>query len=183
MFHVSAYSGMFETIKPIEPTSYKGSVDVAQVLYGLAQQMGLGFENSGVTGAIANPYWPGSLGQQLTAVCKAAGCDYLIDKVANVLAVWPKGGARNGQDVLLSKDTGMIGYPSFTQNGVQVRSLFNPSLAFGRTIKIESQFTPAANGRWTIAAISHNLDANVPNGQWQTEVECSLFGQEVAIIG
>lgn len=181
MFHVSATSGLFQSIKPIPPTSYNGSVDIAQALAGLATQMGLTFENSGVTGQIESPYWPGSVKQQIEKACTAVDCMHVIDDVSRVLAVWPKGQARDGQSVQLSPDSGMVGYPSFTQNGVQITSIFNPSLSFGRKVNVESQFKSAA-GEWVVASISHNLDALVPDGEWFTEIECSLIGAPVAII-
>lgn len=182
MFHVSAFSGLFETIKPVPPTSYSDTVDVALVVSGIAQQMGLNLENSGVEGKIATPYLPGSLGAQLKSIAQAAHINYFIDREQQVLAIWPKGQARDGKAIELSPETGMIGYPSFTQNGIQIMSVYNPSLVFGRVVSVKSDFT-AANGNWVIASISHNLDAGVPNGLWFTEIECTLLGQEVAIIG
>lgn len=181
MFHVSAFSGLFETIKAVPPTSYSGTVDVATVVAGIAQQMSLSLENSGVTAKIATPYLPGSLGSQLKAIAQAAHINYQIDTAEQVLAIWPKGKARDGEIIELSPSTGMIGYPSFTQNGVQILSLYNPSLVFGRKVSVKSDFT-AANGTWVIASISHNLDADIPGGVWFTEIECTLLGQEVAII-
>lgn len=181
-FHVSAFSGMFEFSKPIPPTSYNGSVDVATALGGIATQMGYSLENSGVTGKIQSGYWPGTLGAQLKAVCRHANVDYLLDPVNRVLAVWPKGTSRDGAAIEISAQTGMVGYPAFTQNGLQFTTIYNPSLVFGRTVNITSDFT-AANHAWTVAAISHNLDTLTPGGRWFTEVECTLLGQAVGIYG
>lgn len=175
VFQVLAFSGLYERTKPQPPTSYNGSVDIATVVSGIATQMGMGFENSGVTGQIANPYLPGDLGSQLEKVCAAAGCNYTIDSINQVVAIWPKGQARNGQSVLISADTGMIGYPAFTQNGIQVTTLYNPSLVFGRPINVESAITPAG-GSWSIAAVSHILESEMPGGAWETSVECGYLG-------
>jgi hypothetical protein len=175
VFQVLAFSGLYERTKPIPPTSYNGSVDVATVISGIAAQMGMGFENSGVTGQIANPYLPGDLGRQLERICAAADCNYTIDDVAQVVAVWPKGKARNGESVLISPDTGLIGYPAFTQNGIQLTTLYNPSLVFGRSVNIESAITPAG-GSWSIAAVSHVLESEMPGGAWDTSIECGYLG-------
>lgn len=174
MFHVSAASGLLN-IKPVPPISFNGTVDVATVVSGIAQNLGLSLENSGVTGTIDAPYLPGSVGSQLRAIAVAAHFEYTIDEEQEVLAIWPKGAARGGAVVKISPDTGMIGYPSFTQNGVQVSTLFNPSLVFGRTINIESDFTAANGSDWVIAAVTHSLDADIPGGQWFTQVECTLL--------
>lgn len=181
MFHVLAITAMTDMIKPIPPTSYKGSVDIAIALGGIAQQMELTLENGGVTGKINDPYWPGSLGAQLRAMCKAVDCEYLIDETERILAVWPKGKARASATVRLAADSGMVGYPSFTQNGVRISSLYNPNLAYGKVVTVESEFT-AAQGQWQVAAVTHSLDAGVPGGEWFTEIECGLLGQGLPII-
>lgn len=183
MFHVSAFSGLFESIKAVPPTSYKGSVDAATVFAGIALQMGFSLENSGVTGTVLNdPYLPGALGDQLRSVARAAHVSYLIEPAEGILAIWPKGGSRNGQIIEVSSATGMVGYPSFTQNGIQITTLYNPSLVFGRNIRVASAFG-SANGTWTIANVSHNLDSDLPGGEWFSEIECTLLGQEVGIHG
>ncbi|MBF5091275.1 hypothetical protein F1640_14900 [Novosphingobium sp. NBM11] len=174
VFHVSADTGQFPLSKPIAPTSYSGSVDAAMVLAGLAQQIGYSFENSGVTGQLENPYKPGSVRSQIESVCADVHAQFDIDDRTKVLAVWPNNKARNGAVVLVSPDTGLVGYPAFTQGGVQFTTIYNPSLDFGRKVRIESAFT-AANGEWRISAMSHRLESQIPNGQWFTDVECSFL--------
>lgn len=176
MFHVSADSALYETLKPIPPTSYKGSVDAATVLAGLTLQMGDGwsFENSGVTAQIDNPYLPGSLKSQIIAICDAANCEHYFDGANKILAVWPKGASRDGAEVLLSKDTGLVAYPAFTQSGIKATTLYNPSLDFGRKVKVESGFK-SANGSWRVSDLAHRLESGVPGGQWFTDIECSFL--------
>lgn len=181
-FHASAFTGLLEAVKPVPPVSYNGTVDVATVLAGIAAQMQpvRTLENSGVDARINDPYLPGTLRDQALAVARAANINLYIDDT--VLAIWPAGAARGGLVPVLSAETGMVGYPQFTQNGIMIRTLYNPSLVFGQTVEVQSALTPA-NGKWTIAAISHNLDANTPGGAWFTSIECGLLGQTVAVIG
>lgn len=181
-FQVSAASAFVENIKPIPPTSYRGSVEVATVVAGIAAQMGMGLENGGVTSRIADPYLPGALGAQLQSICRAADIEYTIDTVRRVVAIWPRGGTRDGAALIMSPETGLVGYPSFTQTGVRLRSLYNPSLIFGMKLEVRSELT-AACGTWVVANVNHNLDADVPGGAWFTEVECTLFGRSPPIIG
>ena len=181
VFHVSAFSGMFERFTPIPPTSYNGSVSASLAFAGIAQQVGLTLENNGVVASIPNPYWPGDMGSQIKAIAQAANCDAFIDQPNSKLVIIPKGGAR-GTAVLLNSETGMVGYPTFTQNGVQLRSLYKPSLAYKGQVTVQSEFT-AANGTWVIAAINQDLESQVPGGAWFTDIECTLIGQEAAIIG
>jgi hypothetical protein len=67
------------------------------------------------------------------------------------LAIWPIGGSRTslqGQNIpLISKDTGMIGYPSFAPNGyIIVNALFNPQVAFGGTHPDGEQHSASQQG-------------------------------------
>ena len=179
-FHVSAASAFVEVIQSIPPTSFRGSVDVALLLGGLAAQMGFALENGGVTGKIDNPYLPGSIGSQIESVCRAAGIQRFIDPIKRVLAIWPKGQSRDAATALVSSETGLVGYPSFTQNGVRLKSIYNPNLIYGTKLEVRSELTPAC-GTWVIANVTHSLDANVPGGQWFTEVECTLFGHSAPI--
>ncbi|MEN2711422.1 hypothetical protein [Sphingomonas sp. VL_57B] len=181
MFHIAAFSGFFETIKPSPPVSYKGSVSAEIVFQGIATLMGFSLENNGVTGSIENPYWPGSIGAQLNKALDAFHADRLEDAVNRVLAIWPKGGSRTALSTIrIAPDSGLVGYPGFTQTGVQFLSVYNPNLVFARQVEIESDFK-AANKTWVVAAVSHNLDSNIPGGQWFTEATCSLFGQPLAL--
>jgi hypothetical protein len=181
VFHVSANAGMFERFKPIPPTSYNGSVSASLAFNGIAQQIGLTLENNGVVAMIPTPYWPGDAGSQIKAIAKAANCEAFIDTVASKLVIIPKGGGR-GTAVLLNSASGLVGYPSFTQSGVQLKSLYKPSLVFLGQVVVESEFT-GANGTWVIAAIDHQLESGVPGGSWFTNVECGQLGHELPIIG
>lgn len=172
-FFVDAHLGLFEAMKPVAPISFKGSVDVALAMNGIAQKMGASFENSGVSVQLSNPYLPGTLWDQAKALAQAAGINMIFDQ--GVLAIWPRGSARKGAAVLLNKDTGLVGYPSFTSQGVVVTSEFNPSISFGGTIKVESVLTPA-NGSWTPFNIQHELESQTPGGKWFTHAEATFLG-------
>lgn len=182
LFTVSAFSGGLDAVKPVAPVSYQGSVSVDTVLGSIAAQMTPPhtLENSGVQVTLDNPYLPGTLRDQALAVARAARCNMLIDE--QVLAIWPLGETRGSLTLDISAETGLVGYPQFTQNGIALSVLFTPSLVFGQTIKVTSALA-AANGSWVVAAVQHNLDAELPGGQWFTRVECGLLGHPAPIIG
>ena len=181
-FIVSAFSGGLDAVRPVAPTSYNGSVAVDTLMSSIAAQMvpPRTLENSGVQTVLENPYLPGTLRDQALAVARAARCNMLIDE--QVLAIWPLGSTRQGLTLALSPETGMVGYPQFTQNGIALTTLFTPSLTFGQRIDVTSSLG-AANGSWTVASVQHNLDAELPGGQWFTRVECGLLGHPAPIIG
>lgn len=57
---------------------------------------------------------------------------------------------------LINKNTGMIGYPQITDNGIRVAALINPEVRPNRVIAIESEFVPAANGEFRVGRINYN---------------------------
>lgn len=181
-FIVSAFSGGLDAVKPVQPTSYNGPVAVDTLMASIAAQMTppRTLENSGVQTVLESPYLPGTLRDQALAVARAARCNLLIDD--NVLAIWPNGQTRGGLTLDVSPESGLVGYPQFTQNGIAFTLLFTPSLTFGQRIEMTSALA-AANGSWSVAAVQHNLDAELPGGQWFTRVECGLLGHPAPIIG
>lgn len=185
---IRAVSGYVQLLEPIPPTSYKGSVDAATILAGLALQWRTGpddhpltLENSGVAVQLTNPYYPGTLLTQITAVARTGHFNCIIDETESRLAIWPYGGVRNGLRTVMSPDTGMVGYPAYTQNGLQLTTLYNPSLTFGTLVEVRSQLLPASGG-WSIATVGHDLESETPGGKWFTRVECGLIGQATPII-
>lgn len=181
--YVRAASGYLDLLQPVAPTSYKGGVDAAFVLSGLAARMNppLTIENSGVNVQLSNPYYPGTLLDQIRAVAQAGNFNCVIDDVQQRLAIWPANAARGGQQTLIGPTSGLVGYPTYTQSGIQLTMLYNPTIAFGTEIRVDSQLLPASGG-WTVAQVTHDLESEMPGGKWFTRVECGLIGQATPII-
>lgn len=169
-FRIGAHTGLLDAVKPASPTSIQGSADVAGIMSGLATQMGLVFQNSGVTARLSNPYFYGSPRMQAQACAEAAGINWIIDD--NVLAIWPRDGVRGGAIPLISKETGMVGYPAYTSNGIMVRTLFNHNVGFGQKIRVESDLEPAS-GEWAVFSLAHDLSTLMPGGPWFTTIEAT----------
>lgn len=176
-FHVEAYTGLYEGVKPVPPSSYNGSTSVVSIMQSLATLMGKSFENSGVSSSLSSPYFSGSARDQALACVQHAGIEWNgLDN--NVLAIWPAGQARNGQSVVVSPATGMDSYPTFTSKGVIVKTLFNPSIGYGSKITVKSDLTPAC-GDWVVYKLDYALDANYPRGDWFSIIEAARPGQAV----
>lgn len=174
-FVIMARTNGMAAFKPMPPTSYKGSVEIALAFQGFATQLGLRFENSGVSGVIANPYFHGELREQIRQLAETAHCAWTID--SNTLAVWVRDGSRSGDQIpIIAADTGMVGSPVRTQDGFTVKSLFNPSIQYGSSILVESLVTQA-NGIWAVFSLVHDLESEVPGGKWFTTIDCNLLGK------
>ena len=168
-FEVMAYVGLGDALQPVPPTSYQGAASVPVIMASLATLMGLAFENNGVTAVLANPYFPGTARDQALRCVQAAGIEWNGGD-NGVVAIWPRGGSRGGTIPLVSPQTGMIGYPTYTRFGVALRMLFNRNIAFGALIKVESSQAPAC-GQWRIYSLNYELESETPGGAWFTICE------------
>ena len=176
-FHIEAQPGGGAAVKPIPPTSIQGSGDADTILAGLAAQMGVAYESPGVSVKLANPYLHGAILSQIRSCAEACNLQWDINN--GVLAVWPQGAARqsDGGPILISPQTGLIGYPAFRQSNLIVRALYNPSVLRGSRIRIESQLTPAC-GIWTVDTTSLDLASLAPSAKWFMTLTCSSKGAQ-----
>lgn len=166
VFLISAYAGLGEAMTSISASSFSGAVDAADVMQSLASAAGLTFERNGVSVMLHKAYYPGSIRSQMQACADAANINWIIDE--GKLAIWTKSGFRAGEAPLISADTGMIGYPFPSGQGLLgVRTLFNNQISFGSQIQVQSTITPA-NGKWSICHIDHDISCLMPGGPWMT---------------
>lgn len=172
-FRVSAAAGLYEAVQKIEPTSLKGSADVKQVMGQLAQKMGLRFEGNDVDAKVRDPYLSGSARDQAQQLAEMAGVQWIIDN--NNLAIWKSGTARQAGAVLLSPQTGMVGYPAFNQAGVEITARFNPNIHYGYPIQVQSDLTPAC-GTWNIYNMTYELESEMPKGKWFMVISADRSG-------
>lgn len=152
-------------------TTVKGEAKADQLFSQFAAQAGYTYKNEGVTSSVQNAWFPGSPITKMEKLSKEIGCELIIDDGA--IIILPAGQARAGNAVLLTKDTGLIGYPTFNQDGISCRCIFNPDLIYGGLIKVES-IVPRASGVWRITKLTHHITAYIPGGgNWESQIEAS----------
>jgi len=174
-FNVTALSALTSALKPVGASSFVGPTDVATIMSGFAEQAGFAFENHGVEVTLTSPYFPGAIYQQIQSCARAAGIYYTVDR--NTLHIWPADGAREGDIPIIGPDSGMVGYPAFSSVGLQVASVFMPTVALGGRVDIRSMLN-VANGRWRVARVQHDLQSETPGGHWFTQLELYPDGQQ-----
>lgn len=168
-FHVEATGGLDVNTMNTAATGYSGGTDVAQAMQQLAGKAGLQLENNGVNQQISKPYLWGSVGSQINQLAKAANISAFIDN--GTLVIVPSNSARNGDPIEVSPQTGMIGYPMFTAQGIYVESLFNPAIKYYGNINVKSSLQPAS-GKWTVIGLDYFLDSLAPGGEWKMGMQC-----------
>lgn len=172
---VTAQTGLFNAVQPVAPSSFHGDTSIVSIMQGFAKALGVPLENNGVSGSLSNPYFPGTLLEQIYQAADHAHIVAQLVDGATKLAIWPIGGSRTSVTniPLISKSTGMIRSPSFGQNGwLIVETLFNPDVLFGGNIRVQSDVVPQANKTWTVYKLDLALDSLVPNGEWMTTAFC-----------
>lgn len=166
--NISAVGGLAAALKPVSASSYPGSADVGTIMASLASLADLSFVNHGVSVQLSNPYFPGTALAQIRECAQAANIRFTIDNGA--LEIWPKDGSRTTPAVpSVSTQTGMVGYPTFSSNGLMVTTIFNPSIVIGGKFQVQSSVT-AACGTYVATQISHSLESMTPGGQWFTHI-------------
>ncbi len=191
-FQVSALSTGIPAAMPIEPTSFASSASVADIMKTIADKIDFRFVNHGVDAVLSGGvYYPGTATQQIDSCARAGGIEYHMGN--KTLSIWPQTvSADSDTAITVSASTGMIGYPNYSQGGVLVQTLFNPNINFRDTIKLESDYSPAAwvnnngqlrslgeaasiyppsNGLWVVQKIEHDLQTELPDGPWFTMLE------------
>ncbi len=171
-FNILAVTGYFVKINPAAPTSYPEQVDIGVAAQDIIERMGSPwvYVDGGATGVLSNPYYYGTLWDQLAQACTAAQADFYVQ--GDEILITPQGQPRSSAPaVILNKDSGLIGYPMFERSGLNVSALFDPAFLCGTAVEIESA-VPNASGRWYPFALYHNLESKTPRGAWFTSLQC-----------
>lgn len=171
---IEALAGYYPALIPSTPTSVQENTTVEKLMKQFADEAGYSFENKGITASIANSVFIGSPVEKAKTLARQADVDLLIDD--NKFTIQPFEAPKDGQIPLLSKNTGLIGYPSFSNEGINCKSVFNDKLKVGSYFKLES-ILPHASGEWQITKVEHRLEAYTPNsGTWESDVTGVLPG-------
>jgi hypothetical protein len=173
VLHVTALSAGVAAVKSVTPSSYKGSVDVVEILGDLATLAGfseLSNPNNAVSGIrLSDPYFKGSALEQIRQCATAANIPYTDDR--GILDRWPLGGSRVADVPIIGPETGLVGYPTFSSNGLGVQCIYHPGVLMGGQINVKSSLS-VANGLWNVFSVGHTLESERPGGAWFTFIDC-----------
>lgn len=170
--NIAASSGLLALAKPVTPLSFAAGVDVAVVASQIAASMGKGFSNDGVSQRLNGPvYLAGTAVDQLRRLKETANIDADMNGGATgeTLEIWPIDKPRGTQIPTLSKNTGLIGYPRYSDMGIAIRALFRTGWVYGGRFSLETEVTPAA-GIWQIVSLVYDLESKTPGGAWFMDV-------------
>lgn len=185
---ISAYASLPWQTQRIAASSAAGSVSIADLLQAIAANCSpaLAFVNKGVTAVLANPAYQGSPSDQISSICQDALCNYEI--VDGTLTIWPWGKIKDDVTITTGSSSGMVGYPMYNAQGIDVIMEYSPQVQLGRKLTINTSVPkPGASnppiaglpGTFYIYEVVHDLAAELPNGPWFTRARVGVF-QNVA---
>lgn len=163
---LNAVAGLNLKKKSSSAFSLSGGVDVENILGAICKLNGYGFNAVNLKGKVAqNPHYSGSPMDQIIYICTDFNLQYrLFD---NILTVWVNGDAIDSVVPLVSPDSGLIGYPVFTQSGITFQTQFSTLLSQGRDVELVTSL-PNASGRYRLYVVEHFLSSWMENGNWHT---------------
>jgi hypothetical protein len=176
--NIQAYAALDIATLPSNPTSYVASGDIVTMIKTIAAEVNYNTEFNDVSGvSLSRMYLDGSPRDKIMAIKDAVkDRGIMVDFVENnTIAVWYASKGRTKPVPLISPDTGLIGYPSYTGFGIDVRTIYNPNIIQGGQIQVNSSL-PGASGLFTVYGVSHDLDAQIPGGKWETMVHAYRIG-------
>lgn len=175
---LECYATLDQQSAAIPATSVQGDGDVATMLQGICAACNppVTFVNKGVSAKLSNHAVGGSAFNQIDDICRAAGVPYKVP--GDILTIWPNGTNVDGVTVTTSPGSGMVGYPEYTFQGLDITLEFNPDVELGRQITInqaaENSFpVPGVPGTYWINVAGHELSSEMPDGPWFTHASVS----------
>jgi hypothetical protein len=151
----------------VTPISFNGKVSVPTAMQQVAQQMGLQFENNGISSQLSNTYLYGSPRDMYNKIRRHADIYATIDR--GTLAIWPKFQNRSGSPIILQPSDGsLIDYPAFTANGMMFTAMYNSGFAIGKQVTVQGSQLPPANATWNVYNLNHSLESQTVGGKWES---------------
>ena len=173
---VKAISAQHGALMATPATSVDGTEQVAKLMEQWAVEAGCTLENKGVNASVKNVVYRGSPVDKAKTLARDVGIDLIIDDGKFIIT--PNGQAVDGNAVLIDPKHGLLGYPAFSNDGIEFNMIFDPNVKIGGLVKIES-VVPRASGIWKVTKITTKLEAYVPNGgSWNSSVSATWVQEE-----
>lgn len=169
-FQIEASSGAHPMQIVAAPVSVNGQTSASELIQRFAKEMGYSFKNDGVTAQVRNSVFNGSPLEKAKAVADQCGIDMLVDD--GEIVILPRRKERKANVVpLVTAESGLLGYPTFTNKGIRFNAFFNPDFKMKGLVRVES-IVPRATGTWRITKLSHSLSAyGTDSEDWYSSVE------------
>lgn len=160
----------------IATRSYAGLVQARTVAQDIADSMGLSLQFDVQDKQLANYAFSGAKSAQLQKLAELGRVNAYIDD--DRLIVKPLGNALLeyvSETDVLSADSGLVGIPEVTEQGIKAKMMFEPYSKCGGTLRIKSVVNPAANGEYVIFKMTYDISNR--NEQFYNTIEAHKKGR------
>ena len=140
-----------------------------------AEEAGYKYENKGVQGTVENAVFLGSPIKKCQTLAHQYDFDLLIDD--GKITSQPWNAPTDGEIPLIANYSGLLGYPSFSDNGISFTCIFNDKIKVGGIVSLQS-ILPWATAEWQVTKVEHQLSAFDNSGIWETNVDAVVPGTE-----
>lgn len=176
---IEAHALGAERSLPSMPFSVAGDVDVISAIKSIADPMGImvsALEEIKFT--LSNPYVVGDPVSQIIQLAKSANLN--IDCSTGIIRIWSINGSWNDIVPFVSKEHGLVGYPTWTRDGLYLTTLFSSNLIAPRQMKLETEL-PGASGMYVINTVKHVLSSWIEGGPWFSFVVANQLSEQANV--
>lgn len=161
---ISQPPDVFLTLRCLTQNTAKGDVvsifkppesTVKSIAKDLADSLKLSFNFQAQDKSVSNYSFTGGKLNQIQDVQSLGAYDVFVDD--DTLVVKDQAVPLTGKTYALDIDNGLIGKPEFTEQGVQVKYMFNGTSTLGGSLKLISKTNPATNGTYVIYKLGFEL--------------------------
>lgn len=135
--------------------NHTANTKLSSIARGVAADLGLSLDFQATDKSIGNYSHSGAALKQVDRLGTAGLVNAYINN--GVLVVKDMNIALKNKARVLNIDTGMIGIPEFTEQGIKVKMLFDNQTDLGYGLNITSIMNPAANGEYIVYKLSFEL--------------------------
>lgn len=135
--------------------SQPGVTPLRNIAARVAQDLGLALDFQAKAKQISNYSFTGSAVKQVEQLGALGRVNAYVDDRALIVKDYNATLVRRVRT--LNLDTGMIGIPEFTEQGIKVKMLFDNQTVLGGGLDVTSKLNPAANGVYTVYKLGFEL--------------------------
>ncbi|TBL55588.1 hypothetical protein EYZ00_03790 [Hafnia paralvei] len=161
---IEAHALGAERSLPSSPFSVEGSVDVIDAIRSIADPLGIMVSVlEDIKFSLSNPHVVGDPVSQIIQLANIAKLN--IDCSTGTIRIWSLKGSWNDIVPYVSKDNGLVGYPTWTRDGLYLTTMFSSNLIAPRKMQLKTEL-PGASGMYTINTVKHVISSWVDGGPW-----------------
>lgn len=131
------------------------TTQLSNIAGNVARDLGVGLDFQATDKQIANYSHSGAALKQVDRLGTTGAVSAYVNN--DTLVVQDLGIPLRGRTRVLSLDTGMIGIPEFTEQGIKVKMLYDNQTDLGYELAITSKMNPAANGEYVVYKLGYEL--------------------------